>query len=224
MRFGLLLGLALVACSVPTHTQGPPAQLAQSTKPVEELAAKTVALVDSHLGAPPEAFCSGVWVGDEAILTAEHCVREVRVGDGLEYVVKEDLEDDVVQKTHWGTLIKKDDVHDLALVRAFFAPPHRVALLGKDPYVGQPVQTMGHPLGLWYSYSTGVVAAVRTGDPAVWVQSTAPISPGNSGGGLFDSSGNLLGVSHAYMPKGENLNFYIHVMHVRTFLSEYSSG
>lgn len=122
-----------------------------------------------------------------------------------------------------GRLERRDYGHDLALVRVALPPEHEVAAVGQGPSVGQPVETMGHPLGLVWSYSRGNVAAVRRitfgdGGPVWFVQSTASISPGNSGGGLFDASGAIVGIAHGYFPRGENVNIYVHPIHVRAFL------
>ena len=41
------------------------------------------------------------------------------------------------------------------------------------------------------------------------IQTTAPISPGSSGGGLFDESGNLIGITTFMVSEGQSLNFAI---------------
>jgi S1-C subfamily serine protease len=84
---------------------------------------------------------------------------------------------------------------------------------------------MGHPLGLFWSYSRGQVAAIRFrafGDEEAmsWVQATAPVSPGNSGGGLFDEDGSLIGICHGVLTKGQSLNLFVHPDYIRKFLAE----
>ena len=74
--------------------------------------------------------------------------------------------------------------------------------------VGDPVFVVGHPQRLFFTLSNGLISRVD-GDA---LQLSAPISPGNSGGPVYDSSGNLLGIVTSKLdrditPNAENLNF-----------------
>jgi hypothetical protein len=82
------------------------------------------------------------------------------------------------------------------------------ALLGKaaDLKVGDTVYAVGAPLGLELSISEGIVAQLRGGPPPL-IQTTAAISPGSSGGGLFDREGRLVGLTTFLMRGGQSLNF-----------------
>jgi hypothetical protein len=65
-----------------------------------------------------------------------------------------------------------------------------------DLKVGESVYTLGSPGGLELSLSQGVLSGLREPeDGRHYVQTTAPISPGSSGGGLFDARGNLIGIT-----------------------------
>lgn len=72
--------------------------------------------------------------------------------------------------------------------------------------VGQPVYAVGAPQGLELSISEGIVSQLR-GAPVPLIQTTAAISPGSSGGGLFDAEGRLVGLTTLYLEGGQNLNF-----------------
>ncbi len=65
------------------------------------------------------------------------------------------------------------------------------------------------PLGLENSISEGIISGTREKNGVFLIQTTAPISPGNSGGGLFDSEGKLIGITTFKLKGGENLNFAI---------------
>jgi len=82
------------------------------------------------------------------------------------------------------------------------------AKLGKaaNLKVGVPVYAVGAPYGLELSLSDGIVSQLRGGIPPL-VQTTAAISPGSSGGGLFDREGLLVGLTTLYLEGGQNLNF-----------------
>ena len=72
--------------------------------------------------------------------------------------------------------------------------------------VGDPVYAVGAPKGLELSLSDGIVAQLRGGPPPL-IQTTAAISPGSSGGGLFDGEGRLVGLTTLYVEGGQSLNF-----------------
>ena len=80
--------------------------------------------------------------------------------------------------------------------------------------IGQHVYAIGAPVGLELTLSDGLISSLRSADDndAPQIQTSAPISPGSSGGGLFDSEGNLIGVTTwGFRPSREmqNLNFAI---------------
>jgi len=72
--------------------------------------------------------------------------------------------------------------------------------------VGATVYAVGAPKGLELSLSNGIVSQLRGGPPPM-IQTTAAISPGSSGGGLFDDQGRLVGLTTLYLRDGQNLNF-----------------
>lgn len=79
--------------------------------------------------------------------------------------------------------------------------------------VGDPVVTIGNPLSLEASVSDGIVSGIRhTSDGNIsYIQTTAPVSRGNSGGPLFNSLGEAIGIITFKFAEGENLNFAVSV-------------
>ena len=79
--------------------------------------------------------------------------------------------------------------------------------------VGESVYAIGAPQGLDYSLSAGIISQLRKeeGESIPRIQTDAAISPGSSGGGLFDAQGNLVGITTS-IQKGdqvEGINFAI---------------
>jgi S1-C subfamily serine protease len=75
---------------------------------------------------------------------------------------------------------------------------------------GENIFVIGHPEGLRFTLSTGIIS--RTDDRVV--QISAPVSPGNSGGPVFDDKGNLVAIVTSMVdkhgdPNAENLNFAV---------------
>lgn len=79
---------------------------------------------------------------------------------------------------------------------------------------GELVFAMGSPEGLRNSVSMGVVSSVArqldADDPMVYIQTDAPLNPGNSGGPLVDIDGNVVGINTLKLSQGsEGLGFAI---------------
>ena len=55
--------------------------------------------------------------------------------------------------------------------------------------------------------SEGIVSGLRDIDEATFIQNTAAMSPGSSGGGLFNADGKLVGIVTSYFSDSQNLNF-----------------
>ena len=77
--------------------------------------------------------------------------------------------------------------------------------------VGTHVYAIGAPKGLELSLSEGIVSSIREVEGGHYIQTTAPISPGSSGGGLFDDEGRLVGLPTFYLTEGQQLNFALPV-------------
>jgi S1-C subfamily serine protease len=218
--FGVLAGVGCL----------PPAQNPEAKHFVQGLESKTVALTHIQDDGTAKPYCSGVWVGAKTILTAAHCIGEWTLD--FSYAVKSDVLHGVrefdLPEARLARLTVLDEDHDLALLEARGqTPPHEVAEVSLwNTFPGAKAFTMGHPIGLWWSYSSGEVASIRFIDASpsmVYVQTTAPCSRGNSGGGLFDVDGNLMGLAHAVVPPhiGANLGFYVHGQYIHDLLVQH---
>jgi TonB family protein len=73
--------------------------------------------------------------------------------------------------------------------------------------VGQKVYAIGAPQGLVLTLSDGLISSLRKIEGTTIIQTTAPISQGSSGGGLFDTNGQLIGITSFIRRGGQNLNF-----------------
>jgi hypothetical protein len=115
-----------------------------------------------------------------------------------------------------------DPAHDLALLSfAAEASPTPLPLRRDTPLMaGDPVVAIGTPQGLALSASTGIISAVRELGPRLTlVQTTAPISPGSSGGPLLDEQGRVVGVTTLISTSGQNLNFAVPVEYLSALLA-----
>ena len=68
---------------------------------------------------------------------------------------------------------------------------------------------IGNPYGLEGTFSTGVISGLREIEGVRYIQISAPISPGNSGGPVILRDGTVIGIAAMVLKKGQNLNFAI---------------
>lgn len=88
------------------------------------------------------------------------------------------------------------------------APPATVGS-SKTLKVGAKVYAIGAPKGLELTLSDGIVSSLRDLEGGRYIQTTAAISPGSSGGGLYDDNGALVGLTTFYFAEGQSLNFAV---------------
>ena len=99
-------------------------------------------------------------------------------------------------RTMEGTIIRVEPGDDLAIVHIADRFP-ALPTAATRPQLGDPVLAVGSPLGLGGSVSIGVVSGFRSLEGADYMQFSAPISPGNSGGPVLDRHGRVVAVTAA---------------------------
>lgn len=159
----------------------------------------------------PTSSGSGVVIGSSIVITNCHVVKNAST-----------INVKLGPETYDGTVVQADEEFDLCRLSvsgltARAVPIGSVANLR----VGQKVLAIGSPYGLENTLSEGLVSALRETNGGTVIQTSAPISPGSSGGGLFDTSGNLVGIMTFQHRYGQNLNFavpadWINQMHSRS--------
>lgn len=107
-----------------------------------------------------------------------------------------------------GKASAKKDICILKVDRAL--PTIRETRQFADLKVGEKVFALGSPKGLNNTFSEGIVSGLRVSDGIKWVQTTAPITHGSSGGALIDEFGRLIGITTQGVKEG-NLNFAVSV-------------
>lgn len=94
----------------------------------------------------------------------------------------------------------------------------------EDLQEGEEVFAIGNPLGLERSVSQGIIGTKnRNFKGQVYIQTTAEINPGNSGGPLFNSRGEVIGVTNMKLLFAEGLGFAIPVPYLKLFLDNHEA-
>ena len=201
---------------LPTPT-GVARQSSPSRKDIPSIAraaeGSIVSIVMSDKNGQPIAQGSGFFVSkDGLILTNYHVIAEgtsavVKLPDGAFYVV------DGVSTF--------DKARDVAIIKAH-GQNFRTLTLGNSDrvQVGEEVVAIGNPLSLESTVSNGIVSGMRSAkeEGGNFLQITAPISPGSSGGPLFNTEGEVVGITTMYLKGGENLNFAIPINDAKVLL------
>jgi len=200
-----------------------PAVAALSAKDVSEKLKPLVAVISpaqrswlTHAEMPSAAFGAGMLLQANAdgylFVTARHVL------DGPAWKVAKAGSRALIAMASgtWGTadVVARHRNLDLLLLwipresgQGAFVQP-----IAKSPQLsdGESVFVIGHPEGLRFTLSTGIISRIE----GSIIQMSAPVSPGNSGGPVFDDKGQLVGIV-SYMidkhsdPNAENLNFAV---------------
>lgn len=101
--------------------------------------------------------------------------------------------------------------------------PSRDIEISNDPVsAGQQIIAIGHPLGLRFTATQGIVSkADRKFNNVDYIQVDAAINPGNSGGPLIDTEGSVVGVNTFIYRDGESLGFALPSIKLNEILREY---
>ena len=153
---------------------------------------------------------SGVIVSDDGyILTCAHVVSGA-TNINVQLNGSEDQ--------YTATVVGEDDVSDVAVLK-IDATGLTPAVIGDSDKlaVGEEVVAVGNPLGtLGGTVTNGIISALNRpvtveGNQMTLIQTNAAVSPGNSGGGLFNANGELIGIVNAKSDdsEAEGLGFAI---------------
>lgn len=194
---------------------------AKSVKDLAEEYGEGVVLIET-----PSGLGSGFIVNDRGYCVTNYHVVEAETRISVT----------IFDRQQTGDLVRKrfEDVRILALNPYFDLALLQIPLKEKDkdykfrtvylagdavPKEGENVFAIGSPLGLERSVSQGIVSTrSRNFDGILYIQTTAEINPGNSGGPLFNTRGEVVGVTNMKLIGGEGLGFAIPISYVKHFL------
>jgi len=167
---------------------------------------------------PKGALGAGFYVTPDVVMTNYHVIEgaqfvEMKLYNGMET---------------FGKVIKSDVRLDLALVKVQTRGNPLPFFEENTLDLGATVEAIGHPKGLTFTITRGIVSALRKkksiyavgGKEVMFVQTDAAINPGNSGGPLFLNK-KVIGVNNNKLAAGsEGLGFAVHYSELRAFMKE----
>lgn len=158
---------------------------AKGSSELSDILSSSIVVIKSRSG-----LGTGFYVRSKSLLTNHHVVED----QGLVQIEFKD------GRTASGVVIQSDPALDLALI-AVPTEGSPLTLLNKEPSVGSEAFALGHPKGLTFSVTKGIISAVRDMPTTIgipmqlrYVQTDVPINSGNSGGPLLVGN-NVVGVN-----------------------------
>ncbi|MBN1350055.1 trypsin-like peptidase domain-containing protein [candidate division KSB1 bacterium] len=146
------------------------------------------------------------------ILTSRHVIDEFSRNYNMDQVINITMQDGQHAVSN---VVGIHQILDLALLWTRSEPATAEFIQPIRDYssieIGEQVYVIGHPEGLEFSISNGLISQKRDDER---IQISAPVSPGNSGGPVYDNRGRLAGIVQCVLdkrkrPNAENLNFAI---------------
>lgn len=113
---------------------------------------------------------------------------------------------------------------DIALIRLDQKIKHNEQILTPNVQVhdGEGVIAIGHPYGLNYTSTQGVISKKdRLQDGIPYIQTDTPINPGNSGGPLINMKGQIVGMNTFIIKDANNLGFALPTPYIYGALNQY---
>ncbi len=189
--------------------------IAQEQMSVRQIAANAqmaVATVRAYKDGEEISLGSGFFIREDGVL-----VTNLHVVAGADSVSVEINSGEIYDNVY---TLSSDDRRDLILLQI---PATKLFTLGiaddRDTEVGDSVYVIGNPLGFEGTFSDGMLSAKRIEDGVAYLQVTAPISQGSSGGPVLNSAGQVIGVTTLTYSEGQNLNMAIPARHAADLLA-----
>lgn len=126
--------------------------------------------------------------------------------------------------THQVSLIGYNANMDVALLKIESTSYPELDLADSDDITqAEKVIAIGNPYGLSFSVSEGIVSAIHREGPnglSIYIQTTAELNSGNSGGPLIDKNGEVIGMNNFKLSEGEGLGFALESNYIEDVVNE----
>lgn len=214
LRFGIIFATILLF-TFTAHA----AVFSDDPKAIEQKA-KSVLMLEVY-NKDNEFIAAGsgfVAFNNRTIVTNFHVIEDgtwmlAKSDDGYQYMVTK--------------VLTTDEEKDIAICE-FMSPTDLLPLeLNTDGELlrAEKVVAIGNPLGIELgmtnTVSIGNISALYEDRIKKWIQFTAPISNGSSGGALFDDHGKVIGMTSATFTDGQNMNLAIHISEIQELYDEW---
>ncbi len=216
----------LVRAQQTMRRRTPPSSSSPQSKPAtRELSAAQVAHHTKHalvlvetadVQGRPLKYGSGFFVLPDVIATNFHVI------EGATFISIKPLGSERIFRDI--LVIETDHDADLALVKISGARIAPLTLGTSPPTLGERVYALGNPRGFEGTITEGIVSGLRSEARIGYLQFSASIATGSSGGPVVDASGTVVGVVTLMLNDAQNLNFAVCVSHLQALLKQVAAN
>ncbi len=120
-------------------------------------------------------------------------------------------------------IVGRDQLRDIALLKIDGNYEYLELADSDDLQVGRKVIAIGNPLGLSFTVTEGIISALNRAGPnglTEYIQTDVSLNPGNSGGPLIDTQGEVIGINNFKIGGAENLGFALESDSIKESVNE----
>lgn len=161
---------------------------------------------------------SGFFIANKGyIVTNEHVMEGATAANIITYD----------GETHSVALVGYNSEMDISLLK-IDSSNYDYLKLGdsNNAQIGEKVIAIGNPLGLSFSVSDGIVSQIHREGPngfEAYIQTTAALNAGNSGGPLIDVEGKVIGINNFKVSESEGLGFALESNYIKEVVNDIST-
>lgn len=209
----LFLGMVVAGCITGTNKADNENSKDARTDSIEnnaesiyEFAKDKVVLIMALKDGIPFSQGTGFFISEDSLVTNYHVIQGA-TSVNIKFANKEDI----IKRVK---IAKASPTHDLAILVTKTESTYLPIDSTKTEKIGSKIYTIGNPRGLEGTISEGILSGRRFNDNIEYLQITAPISPGNSGGPIINTKGEVIGVSTFTFKGSQNLNFGVPIGYI----------
>ncbi len=162
---------------------------------------KLVGIVKTDTG----ALGSGFNISPSGMIVTNYHVIE-----GSSKIVVAFVNNDNIEIYDVNLIIAQSKHHDIAVLNIDGnSLPYAVLGDSSRVFPGDHIYAIGNPAGYRNTISNGIISQLRSIDSVDYLQLTAPISPGSSGGPVVSAYGEVVGITTSFFIHGQNINFAV---------------
>ncbi|MDP2683463.1 MAG: serine protease [bacterium] len=203
---------------------------------VDHLNKSTVELVEEENSGDYNVYCTAFWISETHLLTARHCVTDDEGATKLNSVVSfttykefnNTIPTPTPKKLYSAIVVaaSEENEADIAILKTLDDVDHNILKISKNVTLGSSIHIIGHPMGISYSYMTGIVSQIRyfkmRNKRLLTIHATALIWMGNSGGPAVNENGELIGIASFIVRTVPGMAFFIHRDEIVKLLKQYN--
>lgn len=209
------LAIGLLSACGPGATRSSPERYVDSQRNISHLFHSVVAFVQlSRETGANRSYCTGFYVNQNTIVSAAHCFERTdpalpflevpgRVGDQFAFRTWSQYQINFSHAgpTNTATITAIDPDVDVAVLNTNVLSDHSLTINTRLPRIGVPVFAVGHPRGLSWLLSEGIVMRLERTNPdhIEAIIASPPVFFGSSGGPLVNNYGDVVGITGALL-------------------------